>query len=113
MSSLFRSAALARISNPDQLDRVLQVVRPMHLLGIAAIALILAAGFVWSVLSTAPVKVQGQGILLSVEGVADVTAPNTGRVEQILARQGEAVEAGAIVALLNRPAAFDAVISAL
>ncbi len=67
MSSLFRPAAMARISNPEQLDRVLQVVRPLHVLGLSAIALVLLAGFIWSVLSTAPVKVQGQGILLAAE----------------------------------------------
>lgn len=108
MSSLFRPAAMARISNPDQLDQVLQVVRPLHVVGIAVVALVLLAGFVWSILSSAPIKVQGQGILLSTEGVADVTAPNTGRLLQILVKPGDAVSAGQTVALLSRPSAFDA-----
>ncbi|MGB3288947.1 MAG: NHLP bacteriocin system secretion protein [Burkholderiaceae bacterium] len=108
MSRLFRPAALNKVSSPDQLDRVLQVVRPIHGLGIAAIALVVIAGFAWSVLSTAPIKVQGRGILLSAEGVAAVSSPNEGRVEQISIRPGDMVHEGQAVAMLKRPAALDA-----
>lgn len=109
MSRLFRPAALNKISSPDQLDRVLQVVRPVHGAGIAAIALIVIGGFIWSILATAPVKVQGQGILLSAEGVAVVSSPNEGRVEQILVHPGDTVREGQTVAILKRPATLDSI----
>lgn len=107
MRQLFRPAALAKISNPDQLDHVLQVVRPLHIVGIAVVSMVLLAGVAWGILSSAPVKVKGQGILLSSEGVADVTAPSVGRLQQILVKPGDWVETGQTLALLNRPGALD------
>ena len=107
MSTLFRSQALARIANPDQLDKVLQVVRPQHMLGLALVLMLLGAAIVWGVVSTAPVSVQGQGILLSPEGVSDVTAPAAGRVNRILVEVGDTIEAGAPVAELALPDSVD------
>ena len=62
VSKLFRPAAMAKISNPDRLDEVLQVVRPLHIVGIAVVTLVLVAGFIWRIVSSAAIKVQGQGI---------------------------------------------------
>lgn len=107
MSSLFRAQALAKIANPDQLDKVLQVVRPQHGLGLALVAVLLVAAVVWGVLSTAPVSVQGQGILLSPEGVSDVTARAPGRVERLLVAVGDDIAAGAPVAELALPDSVD------
>src|SRR5690554_1272295 len=107
MSGLFRAAALNKIANPDQLDRTLQVVRPLHTLGVAVVAFIVIGGFVWSVFSTAPLKVLGQGILLSAEGVSLATAPKDGRVEDITIEPGDAVQAGQVIAIISRPSALD------
>ncbi len=107
MSRLFRQAALDKISNPDQLDRVLSVVRPMHGIGISVAVALVLGGFAWSILSTAPVPVKGQGILLSAEGVAVVSSFSEGRIERILAGPGTAVEAGQTVALLRQSASLD------
>jgi len=107
MSGLFRQAALDRISNPDQLDQVLRVVRPLHGVGIVAAVILVLGGFIWSILSTAPVSVRGQGIILSAEGVAVVSSLSEGRIERMLVEPGELVRAGQIVALLQRSASLD------
>ncbi|WP_442592272.1 NHLP bacteriocin system secretion protein [Parapusillimonas sp. JC17] len=109
MSGLFRQAALEKISNPDQLDRALKVVRPLHGIGIAAIALVVLAGLAWGILSSAPVTVRGQGILLSAAGVAVVSSPGDGHVEAVLVEPGELVKKGQLVALLTRPASLDTI----
>lgn len=108
MSGLFRQAALDKVANPDQLDQTLRVVRPLHLLGVVTIALLVVGGFAWSVLATAPVTVQGQGILLSAAGVSVISAPSEGRVQALLVEPGERVRAGQDVALLRRAASHDA-----
>lgn len=107
MSGLFRQAALDRISSPDQLDQALRVVRPMHVLGICVVLALVLSGFMWSLLSTAPVSVRGQGILLSAGGVAVVSSLSDGRVERILVDAGDVVQPGDTVALLRRPASLD------
>lgn len=107
MAGLFRAQALARIANPDQLDRVLQVVRPLHVLAVVTLGALVLAGLVWSIMSTAPVTVQASGILLSHEGVADVTAPAAGRVSQLLVAPGDEVTIGQAVAELALPEVAD------
>ncbi|MGB7479065.1 MAG: hypothetical protein WA924_01940 [Burkholderiaceae bacterium] len=91
MNSLFRPAAVAKGGNPDQLDRVLQVVRPQHVLGICVVALLLLVGLAWGLVATVPVKVQGHGIL-----VAD-GEPGGGAVRAIMFvpnNEGRQVRAG-------------------
>lgn len=109
MSGLFRRAALDKVVNPDQLDETLQVVRPMHVLGILTLALIVLGGFIWGVFSTAPITVQGQGILLSAEGVAVISSPGTGRIDSILVQPGDPLVVGQIVALLQLPTSVDTI----
>lgn len=111
MTGLFRQAALDKISNPDQLDQVVRVVQPIHGVGVLSVLVIVLAGFAWSILSTAPVSVRGQGILLSADGVAVVSSPSEGRIESILIEPGEVVQAGQMVALLRQSASLDAVIA--
>lgn len=111
MSGLLRQAAIDKVSSPDQLDRTLQVVRPLHGLGVATLALVVLGGFVWSVLATAPVAVQGQGILLSSAGVSVVSSPSEGRVQAILAEPGAQVKAGQDLVALLRPASRDALLA--
>ncbi|MGB6056509.1 MAG: hypothetical protein WBG17_14870, partial [Burkholderiaceae bacterium] len=68
MNPLFRPAAVAKVGNPDQLDRVLQVVRPLHVLAICVVALVVLSALMWSLAAIAPVKVRGHGILLAADG---------------------------------------------
>lgn len=107
--SLFRQVALDKVSNPDQLDRSLQIVRPLHWLGIWTLVLVLIGGFVWSILSTAPVTVQGQGLLLSTAGVVALSARSEGQVEAVLAKTGERIETGQPLVRLQRFAVLDAI----
>ena len=98
----FRQQALAKVTNPDQLDQALRVVRPRHVLGLVVVALVTLVGLVWSVWSTAPVKAGGLGVLLSPSGVASITAPDAGHVDQLLVRAGDRVTVGQPVAQIRR-----------
>lgn len=107
MNPLFRPQVLAKVTNPDQLDQSMRLVRPRHLLGFGVVAAVLVAGLLWSLVATAPVKVAGQGVLLSPAGVATVTARDAGHIDQILAQPGAHVSAGQPVALIRNPARVD------
>lgn len=91
MNPLFRPQALAKVSDPDQLDQALRIIRPQHLLGFGVVAAVMIAGLIWSVISTAPVKVGGPGVLLSPAGVASVTAPDGSGRKASPARQTTSV----------------------
>lgn len=108
MNPLFRQQALEKVTNPDQLDQALRVVRPRHLLGFGVIALVMLAGLVWSLLSTAPVKAGGPGVLLAPSGVATISAPDAGHVDRLLVKAGDHINVGQIVAHIRRPEGLDA-----
>jgi len=104
---IFRPQALTKVTDPDQLDSALRIVRPRHVLGFGVVAGILVAGLIWSMLSTAPVKVSGQGVLLSPLGLAAITALDAGHIDQLLVRTGDRVTVGQTIALLRRPERLD------
>ena len=56
VNPLFRPQALAKVTDPDQLDQSLRLVRPCHLLGFGVVAVVLGAGLAWSLIATAPVN---------------------------------------------------------
>ncbi|WP_295583926.1 NHLP bacteriocin system secretion protein [uncultured Lamprocystis sp.] len=105
---LFRPQALAKVTDPDQLDWALRIVRPRHVLGFGLVAGVLVAGLIWSMVSTAPVKVGGPGVLLSPAGVSSVTALDAGHVDQFLVQPGDRVAKDQPIALLRQPERLDA-----
>ena len=105
---LFRPQALAKVTDPDQLDWALRIVRPRHVLGFGLVAGVLVAGLIWSMVSTAPVKVGGPGVLLSPAGVSSVTALDAGHVDQVLVQPGDRVAKDQPIALLRQPERLDA-----
>lgn len=105
--ALFRPQAIAKVTDPDQLDQALAIVRPRHLLAMGAVITSVTAGLIWSIIATAPVIAAGQGVLQSTAGVATVTAEGGGRIEQLLVQPDERVEAGQLVAVIRQPERLD------
>lgn len=89
--------------NPDHLDRMQRVTTPLAWLALLALATMLAAGGVWSLLYKVPVKVAAQGIILPAEGVVEVPVPASGRLIDLLVREGDHVTHGQVVAHLLLP----------
>lgn len=82
---------------------MLRVVPPAAWPALAALALLLLGGLAWSVVSSAPVKVAAEGILLTPSGVADVVAPAGGRLARIDVGLGHRVRAGQAVGEIDQP----------
>lgn len=97
-----QSGPITRPPSPDRLDRALQVNTSLGWLALAALAAVVAGAILWSFLSTAPVKVSAQGMLLSSLGIADVNATGTGRIVAIRARVGDKVRRGDALAEIGQ-----------
>lgn len=101
--AVFRKAALERLSTPEQLDQALHVARPLSWLALAALLAVVTGAAIASVLVTAPVRVSGDGIILSPGGIREVVATTEGRLKEYLVRRGDAIEEGRVVALVEQP----------
>src|SRR3954467_14421261 len=92
---LFRQTALDRLSNPEQLDRIMTVARPGDWLTVAALAAILLTALAWSLLGRVSTRVAGQGILVAQGGAIFAPVANgDGLVIEMNAAPGEMVRRG-------------------
>lgn len=101
--TIFRRVVVERLSSPDQLDQLLQVLRPRSWMLLAAIGLLFASAFAWSVSGTVAVTVPASGLLLRPGGIADLAASHEGHVVA-LPSVGDELSAGETAVTLERTA---------
>src|ERR1700751_1320405 len=100
--SIFRRAALERLSSPEQLDYLMSITSPAGWLAISAIGIILFLIVLWGFLGRVPDKVSGSGILIRGGAVYDVAAANDGFVTQVLVKPGDEVNSGQVVDTMSQ-----------
>jgi HlyD family secretion protein len=105
--SLFRKAALERLSSPEQLDLLMQVTSPRAWLLLIAFGLLLIAGILWSIFGVIPTHISGTGILIRTGGVSDVVSLGTGRLIEIDVRSGDIVKKDQVIARIAQPELLD------
>ena len=101
--SIFRKAALDRLSSPEQLDRLMQVTDPRGWIALGGLCLILAFVVVWSVVGRIPTTIQGSGILLSAEGIREVESLGSGVVSDLRVQVGDQIAMGDTIAIVGQP----------
>ncbi len=97
-SSVFRKAALDRLSSPERLDELAQVTTSRGWIALLALAGFLCIILVWMIVGKIPVTVGGDGILIKPSGMMRLVAFHEGIIGDILVPPGEPVKAGATIA---------------
>lgn len=104
MSNIYRKSVLDKLSNPEQLDRMIKISSPLSWLALVAVLLVIAATVIWSVLGTLPTVETVSGIIVNSTGVNSIYSEMTGTLEKCVAEVGDEVKKGdkiAEVKLLN------------
>lgn len=101
--TMFRQQALDKLSSPEQLDQLLDVIRPKGWLALLGLCALLIGGGVWSVIGALPSRVEGRGILLKKGGLTRVNALSAGQLTEISVRPGSDVKVGQVLAQLALP----------
>ncbi len=109
---LFRKVALDRLSSPEQLDTMVQVVTLRSWIALAPLLVLVALAVGWSVWGSIPTKVTGRVILLQTGGLRDVTAGAAGRITEMKVKVGDVIAEGQPVAVLGQPDLLDQIRSA-
>ena len=100
---IFRQSALDRLSSPEQLDMLFQVVRPAYWAVLSALLLLLCVLVVWGFYGTVTTMVSGQGILLREGARVDASSPGSGRLEAIFVDIDDSAGKGQVIARLAQP----------
>ena len=99
---LFRESALERLSSPEELDQLLQVMSPRGWISLIAVWALLAAIIAWSILARVPSTVEGRGIIVAGGGLMVIESPGNGRLTEILPSVGDPVAEGQVVATIDQ-----------
>lgn len=63
-TSIFRQESLERLSSPEQLDQLMQVIRPKSWIPLATLGSLIFAALLWGVLGRIPITASGTGLLV-------------------------------------------------
>jgi HlyD family secretion protein len=97
-ASLFRATALQKLDSPERLDLAVIVVRPVAWMLLLVASLLVTAAVAGSILVRIPVKVAADGMLLTAEGVREVSASASGQLMDIQVHLGDSVKEGQAIA---------------
>lgn len=101
MKSIFRKAALDKISSPDQLDRIIVITPPLFWIAMLGAGVILLGSIFWSIFGKIPVNVKADGICLSGGGIHVLYSTENGIVDEVTVMDGDEVEEGEVIVKLS------------
>ncbi len=86
-TSIFRKESLERLSSPEQLDQLMQVVRPKSWLPLVALGSVMAFTLLWGIFGRIPITATGRGLLVypddSNQGLVGLAYFNQGEGDRI------------------------------
>ncbi len=103
-NKLFRQEALERLSSPERLDQMIQVVSPRAWLPLSAIGFLVATAGVWSVVGRIPLNVTGQGVLIQPRQVVQFQSPSAGGLLNLKIKVGDTVKRDQVIATIDQSA---------
>lgn len=99
---LFRQESLERLSSPERLDQLMQVVSPKSWLPLVALVSITGVAVCWSIYGNIPITVEGKGILIYPRKVIPLQAKNPGQILSLNVKVGDVVKKGQVLATIDQ-----------
>ncbi|HEY9629164.1 MAG TPA: NHLP bacteriocin system secretion protein [Coleofasciculaceae cyanobacterium] len=101
---LFRREAVERLSSPEQLDQLVEVVSPKAWLPLTAIAGLVIMALLWSVFGRLPITVTGQGVLVRPRRVVQFQSPSSGQLLVLNIQPGSEIRKGDLIGTIDQSA---------
>lgn len=98
--TIFREKALQRLSSPEQLDKLLPLVKPRTWIALLTTLLLVVSVIIWSFLGKIDTIARGQGIYLDFSLIHSITIPTEGQILEILITPGAKVHADQVIAMI-------------
>ena len=101
---IFRQEALDRLSSPEQLDRVMQAVKPQAWVPLSAMGFLAAVAGIWSVYGRIPITITGEGVLIRPSHVVQFQSPSSGPLLTVNVKPGDIVKKGDVLGIIDQSA---------
>ncbi|QSV54992.1 MAG: NHLP bacteriocin system secretion protein [Dolichospermum sp. UKL201] len=98
---IFRQESLERLSSPERLDQLMQVVRPQDWLILTVCGGLITTGLIWSFLGRIPINVEGRGVLIEPRQVVDFQSSISGQLKSLHVKSGECVKENQVLATID------------
>ncbi len=102
---IFRDEALAYISTPNDVNKIITVIGSGTWLLIFVFVLTMMMGVGWMFWGSIPITLQGQGILIPKGGIFKTVSSPEGlnTIKELMVKTGQFVEKDQVIALLDNP----------
>lgn len=101
-NKLFRQEALERLSSPERLDQLMQVVSPKAWLPLTTIGFLVVVAGTWSVVGRIPLTVNGQGVLIRPQSVVPFQMPTEGKILTLNIKSGDTIKKGQVLGTIDQ-----------
>lgn len=99
--NIFRKESLERLSSPERLDRLMQIVNPIDWLPLVTLGTFIILGLIWSIFGRIPLAVTGKGILIQPNQVVTFESPISGQLKSLNVQTGQCIDKGYIIATID------------
>ncbi|KST62926.1 NHLP bacteriocin system secretion protein [Mastigocoleus testarum] len=100
---LFRQESLERLSSPEKLDQMMQVVSPKAWLPLTTMGFLVTSASIWSVVGRIPMNVNGQAVLIRPRNVVPFKVINEGRILTLNIKPGDRIKKGDVIGTIDVP----------
>ncbi|WGV27147.1 NHLP bacteriocin system secretion protein [Halotia branconii] len=99
--SIFRQESLERLSSPERLDQLMQVVNPQDWLIVTVFCGLATVGLLWSIFGRIPINIDGRGVLIQPRQVVDFQSSISGQLKNLYVKSGQCVKKDEVLAMID------------
>ncbi len=99
---LFRKESLERLSSPERLDQLMQVVSPKSWLPLTSLASLVVVALSWSIYGRIPITVEGRGVLIYPSKVVSFQSKSSGQLLALNVKVGDVVKKGEVIGTIDQ-----------
>jgi HlyD family secretion protein len=100
--NLFRKESLERLSSPERLDQLMQVVSPKSWLPLTSLGALVTVAITWSIYGRIPITVEGRGVLIYPSKVVPFQSKSSGQLLSLNVKVGDVVKKGKVLGTIDQ-----------
>ncbi len=98
---IFRAESLERLSSPERLDQLMQVLAPLDWLILVVFSGLGILGVGWSILGRIPITVEGKGIFMQPRQVVELQSAISGQLKSLNVSNGKCFKKDEVLATVE------------